>query len=183
MVYTNFIRIKDISATSAIWGGEDVLLLATDFSINSGNVLSNSEKTFQDTSITTADTTDTATDMRNNYNRRKGNVSYGGFSNSNIKVSCVYDDDKVGNIATIEGVSSKIFTPSKLYELILKPRTIYLRDEFLVELLQSAQDSSPIVYGSNGIPVILLDWSIIPSLEGKHVTMELNFREDKGSVA
>jgi len=184
MTYTNFVKIKDISA-NGLWNNEWVLLLAKDFNIASGNIISPKPKTFQETNPTVEDTSagDTSTSYLNNYNRRKSNVSYTGFNNNTITVTAVYNPTTVGPKTKVNDiVDQKIFTPSKLFELILKPRTVYIKDEVLWDLLSQSEDGSPAIYGENGIPVILKDWNITPSLEGEEITMNLTFIEDKGDT-
>jgi hypothetical protein len=177
MGYTNFIRLQDLSAESPLWSvggiGEEVYVLATSIDINGQNIVNPTNKTFQDISAATDAT------YVDNFNRRKANLSYGGFINQKINLTAVYSDSKIGNTATIGGTERKIFTPSKLYELILKPRTVYLKDEFLITLLSQEQDTSPAIYSTNGIPVLLTDYTITPSLNEQEVTMKMSFIEDK----
>lgn len=181
MVYTNFVTIQDRTAVNPLWGGETVTLLATSINLNSGNIIASKPKTFQTTTQTDADTTagDATGSYINNYNRRKSNVSYSGFNNQLMQVKCVYNPEIIGNNATLSDVSTKIFNPSKLMELVLKPRTIYIKDQILVGLLSTTQDGSPSIYNTYGIPVVLVSWNITPSLEGSEILMELSFREDK----
>jgi len=187
MAYTNFVTIKDISTDgNALWGGASVYFLATKFNISGGNIVSSRPKTFQETDRTQTDIDNGDTTelyFLNNYNRRKSNISYTGFNNPVITISCIYNPDKVGAVQKIGDTNVSIFTPNKLLELVLKPRTVYIKDEFLHGLLSLPENNeSPAIYGVNGFPVILQDWDITPSLEGKEVVMNLKFIEDQGDT-
>lgn len=186
MSYTaNFVRIKDTN-TSPLWEGEEVYMIATNFRMESSNLISGKPKTFQLQPITTDDIGDDETTgiYLANYNRRKSNISYAGFNNPIIRITCAYNPNEMSPISSINGTDTMIFTPNKLMELILKPRTVYIKDEFLIELLSNTEATTgtsiiPKVYGTNGMPVVLDSWSLDPSTDGKEVIMDLTFREDK----
>jgi len=184
MAYTNFITIQDRASTGSLWEGQEVLVMATSINISSANTITPKPKTNQVTTRTTEDDAlgDGVGSYFNNYNRRKSNVSYTGFQNSRLSIKSVFSQEKLGNSTNIGGVEKKIWTPSKLYELILKPRTVYIKDQVLVDLLKTTQDTSPLIYSVWGIPVILSSWNIVPSVEDKEIVMEMEFIEDKEIV-
>ena len=181
MSYTTFITITDQS-TSPIWDGEDVVILAKAFSIKGANIVANKPKTFQDTSLTTADISngDNSNKYNANLNRRKANVSYGGFNNQTISITCVFNETELGGTsALIEDNVTQIFTPSKLMDLVVNPRTMYIRDESIIPSWIVPQFNSPSFYTSKGMPVVLSDYNITPSLDGKEIIMNMTFIEDK----
>ena len=182
MVWNNTLTIKDYSSVNVLWEGEEVLMLGTKISLAGGNTVMAKPKTFQNINLSTADIAlgDTSSGYVNNYNRRKSNVSYSGLENQKIAITCLYNPDEVGATIGTGSDIQKIFTPNKLYELILKPRTVYLKDEFIINLLTSAEGTSPALYSSKGIPIILDTWTITPTISGKEVQMTLGFQEDKG---
>lgn len=175
--FTNFITIKDFTSTSPLWNGEEVIILGEDLKIEGSNNISVETKNFQDVSLATSPTTET---WPQNFNRRKAQVNYGGFTNHLISFKITYNPNNLSHTLTISGSSKKIFTPSKLMELVMKPRTVYIKDEFVIRsLLSATEDTSPAIYSANGMPVVLADWSISPSDEGTEVVMDISFREDK----
>jgi len=176
MTELNFITIKDYSSSDAIWGGEEIYFMATvPLTINSSQIATPKIKNFQDVSVT-----DDGGDYQVNYNRRKAYVNYGGFNNSILKLTTVYNPLNIGTTFKYNGSDVTVFTPSKLYELILQPRTVYIKDEFLIRTLLSADEgTSKAVYTSKGIPVVLTAWTFTPSIEGKEVIINLSFIEDK----
>lgn len=197
MTYKNFVRIIDISTVNPLWAtggiGQEVLILAKDFNLASGNIISPKPKSFQETDLSTEDKASsgdteyvagvsTASYIKN-FDRRKSNVSYAGFDNHKITVTALYNPTTIGANGEINNLDRKIFTPAKLMELVLKPRTMYIKDELLWGILSNPEDNNtPAIYGKYGIPVILTDWSITPSLEGEEITMNLTFTEDKGDT-
>lgn len=180
MTFKNFVVLSDLSA-SPLWDGEPVYLLATSINFNGGSILNLKNKTLQTIAQNTTDTTAGDSDFIyiNNYNRRKNNVSYGGFKNMEISITLVFDMEKIGNSLFINGAERKIFTPSKLMELILKPRTLYLKDHSLCELLSFVQDTSPAIISFNGFPVVLNSYTITPDINSKQIIIDLSFIEDK----
>lgn len=177
MTDTNFITIKDTNATP-IWNGSELYILATaPLSISGSNNVASVEKNFLDIDVTD-DLTYAA-----NWNRRKSEISYGGFKNSIITLRCGYNPTVVGTTIAVGGEDKNVFTPSKLFELLLQPRTVYIKDEFLIrDLLSTIEGSSPAVYTSNGIPVVLQGYKLTPSKKGKEVIMDLTFTEGKEVV-
>lgn len=175
MVNKNFITIKDYSASNAIWNGNELYMFATKpLSITGNQVIEAKIKNFQNIDVSLD------SNYQENFDRRKSYVSYGGFANPELKVTCVYNPTIITPTFTYNDSTKYVFTPSKLYELILQPRTVYINDEFLIrDLLSASEGSSPQVYSSKGIPVVLNSWNINPSVEGKEVIMELGFLEDK----
>ena len=173
MTQTNYITIKDYN-TIPIWGGEEIYFMAkSPLSISGQTNLSIVNKNFLDI--------DVSNDLGNwvsNYSRRKSNSSYGGIINPNIKLVAVFNPLTVGTTTIINSSTVKIFTPSKLFELILQPRTIYIKDEFLIRTLLSAEEgSSPAIYSSQGMPVVLQGYALNPTVDGKEVIMNLSFIE------
>ena len=173
MTLNNFVTLKDTN-TSPIWNGEEVYILTSSFTISGGAITSNIPKTYQDISQINSET------WAENFNRRKSETNYGGYTNQKIILNTIYNPITIGNTLAIEGTIRKIFTPSRLMEIVLKPRVLYLKDEFLIrDLLSVVQDNSPAIYSATGIPVILISWNMVPSLEGKKVMMSLSFTEAK----
>jgi hypothetical protein len=171
-----FITIKDYSTSSAIWGGEEIYMFATSpLTLSSQQVIEAKIKNYQD-----IDPSIDGDDYQVNFDRRKSYVNYGGFNNQQISLTCIYNPLTIGTTFSYNDSTKKVFTPSKLFELILNPRTVYINDEFLIRnLLSSAEGTSPAIYTSKGIPVVLKNWSLKPTVEGKEVIMDLTFTEDK----
>ena len=117
MTYTNkFVRILDTTATNPLWDGEEVYMLVTTPPKITGNALTSfTPKTMQDTSLTDAD----SSNYLNNFIRRKAEVTYGGFNNQALSVTAIYNDTQTGSLTSINGTNRKIFTPSKLMEMVL----------------------------------------------------------------
>lgn len=173
MTDTNFITIKDNNSTP-IWDGAELYMFASaPLSIAGSNNIGSIQKNFLDIDVTND------TDYAANFDRRKSPISYGGFKNQIISLKCIYNPLQIGTTFSVLGIGTvNTFTPSKLYELILQPRVVHIKDEFLIRtLLSNVEGSSPAVYSSNGIPVALQGYKITPSLEGKEVIIDLTFIE------
>lgn len=176
MTNTNFITIKDNSTTDAIWGGAELYMMANaPLTIAGSNNVGAIQKNFMDIDVSND------TDYAANFNRRKSHVSYGGFQNAIINVQCIYNPVTVTTSITVPVAGAvTVFTPSKLFELILRPRIVHIKDEFLVrDLLSATEGGSPAIYSANGIPVVLQGYKLTPSLKGKEVIMNLTFIESK----
>lgn len=175
MAEKNFVTIKDHSTTNAIWNGAELYVwVYNPIDISGSQKAEPKIKNFQDISLGATET------FADNFNKRKSYVSYGGFNNQIITLNCVYNPIKMGTTFTHSSGARTIFTPSKLYELIVKPRTVYIKDEFVIRtLLATTEGSSEAIYTDKGIPVVLQSWKITPSIEGQEVLMSLSFIEDK----
>lgn len=185
MAHGTIVTLKDYN-TTPLWDGEEILLLGTTIRFEGSNTVSGKPKTFQLLNLQTEDTDagDTEASYINNYNRRKYNNTYAGFNNVKITATIVYNPDEVGDKITVNSTQKMVFTPNKLFELILKPRTMYLKDEFIINLLTTtettiAAETIPAVYSSRGIPVLLTSWDMSPAIEGKEIIINLTFIEDK----
>ncbi len=176
MTELNFITIKDHTSTNPIWGGNELYIMATTpLNISSSQIAVPKIKNFQNINVS-----EDGDDYAVNYDRRKSYINYGGFNNSVLTLTSIYNPITIGTTFIYDSVSRTVFTPSKLYELILQPRTIYIKDEFLIRtLLSNVEGDSPIIYSDKGIPAVLTSWSLTPSIEGKEVIMKLDFIEDK----
>lgn len=192
MTYSAFIKIKDHSTVNPLWKGNEIVVLATDpLSLNSSNITVSSPKTFQDPVI--SDT------YANFYNNRKSNISYSGFNNHTFTITAWYNsleivkentDNQIA-ILKLDNVWYPVFTPHKLMELVINPRTIYVTDDIITPLLGAVETTTlhgsisndftiEPFYTSKGIPCILTAWDIKPSssIPGE-IIMNLTFTEDK----
>jgi len=202
MAYTTIITIKDYTTLNPLWDGQEVKILATTpLKMDSSNIVTVKPKTFQDTDLITVDDSS----WTENYNRRKANLSYVSFNNHKFTIDFIYNKNIITpelslletTGTTVSEIKRMIFTPAKVMELVLKPRTVFIKDDIIFPLLcvnevtpsytKIVEEISyghnqyivPAIYSSKGIPVVLSSWSFVPSGKPDEIIINLTFTEDK----
>jgi len=168
-------KIKDPSATGALFNGDWLYFNTDSVSFSYRNILSYKPITKIDFSPTG---TETAVGDEENYKRRKGIVSYGGMNVLTITIEGAIDKNSAGSFAD----GSLQVTAGRLRQMFTVPRTYMFYDNKLGSAIMYDSDSdvkNPYV-STGGIPVVIQDVSFSSSSDSlNRLNFSLTMLEDK----